>query len=213
MHYTLGQIVTLLLQYKYYLLFPIAVIEGPIIGVIAGFLVSLGQMNFFAAWAILIIGDAAGDAILYAIGRAGGKKMLPKYGKYLGATADRVQKLEKAFAAHGIKILLFGKWSQVFGFAVLTSAGAVRQRFGRFMLVNSLATIPKSLILVLIGVYFGKAYEHINSYLTYGAYIVFAVTIVVGAIYYFISKKANDYIRQEVGEAADAPADSKQPRP
>jgi len=44
---TLLQIVNWLLAYKYLLLFPIAVIAGPIITVIGGFLSSLGYFNAF----------------------------------------------------------------------------------------------------------------------------------------------------------------------
>ncbi len=47
MNFTLQTIVNLLLRYRYEFLLPIAIIEGPIISVIAGLLVSIGKMNFW----------------------------------------------------------------------------------------------------------------------------------------------------------------------
>jgi len=52
---------SLLLTYKYLILIPLAVVEGPIITVIAGFLITLGYMNIFLVYLIVIAGDLAGD--------------------------------------------------------------------------------------------------------------------------------------------------------
>ena len=53
----------MLSYYKYWLIFPIMVLEGPIITVISGFLVSLGTLNAFVAYPLLFFGDLLGAAL------------------------------------------------------------------------------------------------------------------------------------------------------
>jgi membrane protein DedA with SNARE-associated domain len=68
----LPDILIILEKYKYWLIFPIVIIEGPIIVVISGFLVYLGFLNAYITYIILVIGDSIGDSMYYAIGRYGG---------------------------------------------------------------------------------------------------------------------------------------------
>lgn len=68
------QIISLLTAYKYFFLFPIVVVEGPIITVIAGFLSSLGYLNIIIAYLVVVAGDIVGDSAYYAIGFYGRKK-------------------------------------------------------------------------------------------------------------------------------------------
>lgn len=57
----LQQIILLLTAHKYLFLFPAAVVEGPIVTVIAGFLSSLGIFNIFIAYAVVVVSDIVGD--------------------------------------------------------------------------------------------------------------------------------------------------------
>ena len=67
---TPDQIVVLVDQYKYLILLPFAVFEGPIATVIGGFLASIGVLNFFWVFVISVLGDFLGDSAWWAIGRA-----------------------------------------------------------------------------------------------------------------------------------------------
>ena len=67
----MDHIVHLLAQYKYLLLFPLSIVEGPAITVIAGFLCAGGYMNPFIALPVISTGDVIGDTIYYSLGRAG----------------------------------------------------------------------------------------------------------------------------------------------
>jgi membrane protein DedA with SNARE-associated domain len=46
------------------LLFPLAVVEGPIVTVIAAYLASLGYLNIFAVFAVVVAADLVGDSIM-----------------------------------------------------------------------------------------------------------------------------------------------------
>jgi membrane protein DedA with SNARE-associated domain len=117
------QTLLLLQQYGYYILFPFAVFEGPIIGVIAGFLAAAGKMNVLGVFLVLIAGDMVGDVMYYGLGRWGGRTIVVRYGRYIGITPAKMQAAEryqdsKSFTA----LLLFGK-TQPTGSIILVAAG------------------------------------------------------------------------------------------
>jgi len=174
MFISLTKIINLLLAYKYMLLFPIAVIEGPIITVIAGFLSSKGLFMLWIAYAIVVFADFAGDTLYYSIGKFGGRPFIRRFGHYLKIDENKLASAENYFKNHGGKTLLFGK-IQAWGALILIAAGIGKMHYWRFILFCMLGTIPKSLLFILIGYYFGHAYDLINRYLGIAGAISFAV--------------------------------------
>ncbi len=188
MLFTFAQIFGWLAGFRYWMLFPVAVIEGPIITVIAGFLSSLGALDLLISYSVVVMGDLAGDSLYYAIGRFGRERFILKWGKYIGLKIERVRKMESQFKKRGKAILIGGKMSQVFGALILVSAGISKMKYKDFMLTNFVWTLPKSFILILIGFYFGQAYVQINRYFNYTAVIMFALGVAAAVIYWLIRK-------------------------
>ena len=159
------EIIHWLLAYQYWFLFPITAAEGPIVTLIAGFLVFLGSMNFWLAYAIIVAGDLAGDTIYYAIGRWGGRRLVKRWENKAGMGENKLEKLESHFKHHPAKTLVLGKLAHGLGGPVLAAAGLAKMPYSEFLLVNLLATVPKSLILLALGFYFGNAYSQVTRYL------------------------------------------------
>lgn len=181
----LDQLILWLSGYKYLALLPLAVAEGPVITVIAGFLASLGLFNFWLAYIIIVIGDLAGDALHYAFGRFGGRSFVGRWGKYLGVGPGQIETIEKQFAKRGDKLLFIGKMSHGIGGAFLVAAGLIKMPFDKFIFANMLATLIKSLILLLLGFYFGHALSAINTYLEKISLISAGLAIFAALIYFF----------------------------
>lgn len=182
MVFSLGQISGWVAHYGYAALLPIMVIEGPIITVLAGFFSSLGYLNIFWVYGVVVVGDLIGDALWYGLGRFGRLSKLERWGRYVGITRQRVERLEKHFHEHSGKTLVLGKLSHGVGAAFLFAAGVARMPFRRYLWFNFLATLPKSLLLLLVGFYFGQAVAKINSYLDFIA----ALSISVGLLFAFL---------------------------
>jgi len=73
-------ILALLIEYKYFILFPLAAIEGPIVSLAAGFLIHTGHLSFIPTYLIFILGDVIPDCLYYYLGKFGDKKqILQKY--------------------------------------------------------------------------------------------------------------------------------------
>jgi membrane protein DedA with SNARE-associated domain len=187
------QIIILLATYKYFFLFPVVVVEGPIITVIAGFLSSLGHLNIFITYMVVVAGDIAGDSMYYAFGYYGRRRFIERWGRFLGITLERVQRLEKHFKKHSGKTLITGKLSHAIGAVVLVAAGIAKVPFGKFFWYSLLSTLPKSLILLLIGFYFGEAYNKIKMYLDYTAIGTIGLAILFIAIYFITKKVSKKY--------------------
>jgi membrane protein DedA with SNARE-associated domain len=189
----LQQIILLLTAHKYLFLFPVAVVEGPIITVIAGFLSSLGLLNIFIAYAVVVVSDIIGDIMHYAFGYYGGQRFVKRWGRFLGITLERVEQLEKHFGKHCGKTLIIGKLSQVVGAVVLVAAGIARVPFRKFIWYNFIATLPKSLILLLIGYYSGESYVKISSYLDYTAIGTVVAAVIFIVIYFMMRRLSKKY--------------------
>jgi membrane-associated protein len=172
---TLSTFLAWLLAYKYWALFPIAVIEGPIITVAAGFLMTLGVFNPFLAYGVIVVGDTVGDILHYCVGYFGGKRFIEKWGKYFGVSLETIAPLEKQFETKAQSFFFWGKALHGIGGALLVAAGLIRYPFGKFVFSNVLGTLVKSAVLLAIGFYFGQFLDRIDSSLN----IVAAITIVI----------------------------------
>lgn len=185
---TLAEIVVLIKTYGYWLIFPIAFVEGPIITIICGWLSSLGILNFFLVYLLVITADLSGDILYYSIGYWGGPPLIRKFGKFLRIDLDQVLKMKNHFDNHGGKILAVGKITPHIGvITVLVGAGLSKYRFSLFIYYCLLTEMVAALILVSLGFYLGSAYQQIAIYLNYwgAAVSIFAVLVVLVIIYRF----------------------------
>lgn len=195
---SLDQVLHLLLSYKYLVLFPIVVFEGPIVTVIAGFLATSGRLDPFISFPLIVAGDLVGDTIYYFLGKWGGNKFALKWGKFFGLNESRLKKVERLFSMHGKKTLILGKLSHAIGVVILFAAGVVKFPYLNFLLLNLVATVPKSLALLLFGFFFGQAYARINYYFDVTAVATVIIALLCLLIYFYIEKTARKYSKEEL---------------
>lgn len=184
---TLEGTVALLSAWGYAILLPVAIVEGPIVGIFAGFLVSLGQMNWLIVFLILFAGDMIGDVIYYYIGRWGHGPWAHRVAARFGMTPERLQKFEAAFHKHAVKILLINK-TQALGSLTLYYAGAVRMPMRRFLWINVVGTVPKVILFEVIGYYFGESYRSLDTYIGYAGWATLAIPVLLLAGYFIFKR-------------------------
>ena len=115
---------------------------------------------------------------------------MKKLAKFFGYTEDRAKRLEAHFQKHPGKTYIFGKLAHGVGGAILVAAGMARVNFWNFLWWNTLATIPKTLILLSIGFYAGASYASINKYLGNIAYLTLGLAVFFFIVYIIIQKYA-----------------------
>ncbi len=184
----MDQIIALLLTYKYFIILPLAIIEGPIITIISGFLASQGHLNIFFVYWLLVFADLIGDSLYYCLGRFGRKGLIEKWGHYIGITHSKLNSLENHFKNHSGKTIIIGKISHAVVIPILIAAGTAKMPFLKFIWFNFISTVPKSLILIIIGFFFGHAYKILNQYIDSFA-IIGPILIGVAFLIYLLFRK------------------------
>jgi len=160
---TFGSLGALLLQYKYFILLPVAMIDGPIVIMIAGLLVSLGYMSLVPVFILSVCGDVSGDFIRYGLGRWGGQAFILRWGKYLGFDERHIVGIEEAFKERTGFLLLVAKFAYGAGSVFHAAAGIAKISISKFFIHNFLSSIPKTAALLYIGYYFGNAINDVDS--------------------------------------------------
>lgn len=156
------------------LILPLAVIEGPVVTILTGFLSAQGYFDWYWALCLLVCGDLIGDVIYYWVGRTGGSP-LAGLGRWLGVRGMVTPELQHSLTHHAAKMLFIGKWTHSIGCLVLIGSGMLRLPVARFILVNLLATVPKSAVLFGFGYFTGGYYKLFERHFVLG-------TIVLGAV-------------------------------
>lgn len=186
---SLDQLLNLLLTYKYLLIFPISVAEGPIISILSGVLIARDILDPFIAYTLLLLGDLVGDTLYYCLGRYGGRPIVKKWGYLVKLKEEKMAALEHHFRHDAPKRTLFLGKTQPWGSVILFAAGTAKMPYLKFLLINTAASIPKVLILVLLGYYFNEAYVSLDGYVQSAGIIIMIVTIPF--LLYFLLRRAH----------------------
>ena len=136
------------------LILPLAVIEGPVVSVVTGFLTAQGYFSWYWALPLLIGGDLIGDVIYYWTGRSG-RMPLAGIGRRLGLHRVVSPALRSDLRTNSAKMLVIGKWTHSIGALVLIGSGMLKVPLPGFVAINLLATIPKSALLFCFGYFAG----------------------------------------------------------
>ncbi len=194
MFISVTEVLSILEQYKYFLIFPIAVLEGPIIIIITGFLVFLGYLNGYVAYTVIVVADVIGDSMYYFLGRYWKKSVwIKKWAKFVGYDESSEAFLEEHFKNHKGKTFLLAKISHGIGGAVQVSSGIAGVKYSDFFKYSLLGTIPKALILFFVGFYLGSNYVKIDSYFDSIAKITLTLVFII-LIYFISAKYAKNYL-------------------
>jgi membrane protein DedA with SNARE-associated domain len=182
---TLAQVLSLLTTHGFFIIFPLIIIEGPIVTFLAGFLVAQGILNLYGAYVIAVIGDLIGDIFYYYLGRSG-----RTFGyRLLGKKKSLIKDIEAHFRENSGKTIILGKFAHGVGAVFLFAAGTARMPFSRFLYFNTLATMPKALILLLSGYFFGHSYVRIAHYFDLFGLVTLSLGLLILISYLIFAKR------------------------
>ncbi|MES2213934.1 MAG: DedA family protein [Patescibacteria group bacterium] len=188
MHLDLSYVLSLLLTYKYWVLFPIAVFEGPIVTIAAGLFSSRGYFSWPTAYVVIVVADTLGDLLHYYIGYLIRHKRAKGLLNVIRIDEARIRKIEGQFEKHPKKSVLMGKFLHGVGGLIQVAAGVARMDIPTFLLYSIMGTIPKALALVAVGFVYGSYIYQINNFLSAGAFLLLVVTLFGVACYLAASK-------------------------
>lgn len=177
-------IIYLLLKFRYIILLPLAIVEGPIIAVIAGFLCTEGYLNLFIVYPIIVFGDIIGDTLCYMFGLWGVPPFLKRFIVKLGLKPGNIDKVRVYFDANPRKTISLSKITLGIGIAGIYLAGNARIPYHRFIKICLITSALQYIIYLAIGLLFGSAYKQISHYLNFFA--AFAIVTLLSIILFYI---------------------------
>jgi len=181
---------SLLEAHPYLLLFPLVMLEGPLATVCAGFLVAAGFANLYLVYAIAVGADLAADTIYYLLGRSARYPPPRRIVRRFGLTEGRLARLEEVVRTNAPKALIGAKIVDAAAIPVLVATGLAKMDYGRFLILNVAATLPKAAVLMAVGFLVG---EQAIQYLDRGSAFValFALALAVWLAARVLSKRTS----------------------
>ena len=181
-------IISLLTHYGYLILFPLAVVEGPIISVLAGLLCAVKVLNPFIIVPVIVSGDVIGDSFYYGLGRWRRRKLPPRLLKRFIPGTEKVERVRTYFDANPVRTIFLSKVILGIGLAGLYMAGNAKIPYKKFLIICLGASLCQCTVYVIIGFLFGTAYRRIESLLNgFATFTILAA--LAAALYFFIRSR------------------------
>lgn len=130
---------------------------------LAGFLVGLGELNFWVAVAVATAGATVGALLLYALGRYGGRPLILRYGRLLRVDAASLDRAEVWFARYGDGVVLVARVIPLARSVVSIPAGTMRMPLWRFTALTLVGTGLWNIILIGAGQLLGENWERVSN--------------------------------------------------
>jgi len=165
------------IAHGYFFIFLVMCAEGPFVTAAAGFAAALGYFNPWLILLLSIAGDLVPDSIYYYIGYFGRLKFIENIGHRFGVTQARIDHLEELLKRHFGKTMIVLKLTPLLSAIGFVLVGYLRRSYPKFIKYCTVVTLPKSIIFLTIGFFFGHLYN-INEYL-HNASILFPVAVIL----------------------------------
>ena len=185
-----------LMTYRYFLIIPLTIVEGPIVMVLCGFLLRFGTFDLIPLYGALTFADLVGDVGWYCVGRFGGLPFVRRFGKFFSVTEKTLEKATALFHKHHNKILFISKITMGFGFALVTliTAGIAKVPFKKYLIFNVSGQLIWTAVLLGVGYSFGHLYTSIDK--GFRDVTLIAIAIIAVALIYGVGRN----ISKKLGE-------------
>lgn len=194
-------ITQLILEYRYFILIPLSIIEGPIIAFAAGTLASLGYFNIYALGIFFFARDMIMDAIYYSIGYFGGKSaFVRRLLKKIGVHEDHLEHVRDLWTHHAGKTMFFGKLAYGVASSFVILAGTVHMPLKKFFGWGALVAIVEFWSLLALGYFFGTTFSSSTTHLIEKVLNIATGTILLGSIFYIASFFIGKRMRKDTAQ-------------
>ena len=152
----IASVAPVLLKYRYWIIIPLSLLEGPMVAVATGALSSLGYFNPYVACSFFVLKDVVVDAGYYYLGRvAGDHPFCARLLRRLRVTANEVERVRGLWRSCGWRTMFVGKLAWGLSPLFLAAAGLVAVPASRFFRYAAGVALVQYVVLFLLGYYFG----------------------------------------------------------
>ncbi len=151
-------LMSILLAYRYWVLLPLAIVEGPMLAFVCGVLISLGYLNAPTTLFILVLGDIIPDTVFYSLGRFwSDRPFVKRLAARIGVTDSHFDEAQRLWQEHPGKTMLMSKFAYGISSAFLFMAGLMRMHVYRFYGYSVSISVAHYIVIMTAGFYFGAS--------------------------------------------------------
>lgn len=177
-----------IIAHGYPLMFLAMLVEGPVVTAAASFAAAFGYFNVFMVFILSLLGDVVADIIYYAVGYFGRITVIRKFGGRFGSSEERIKRIETLLNSHPIKTLIALKLMPVFPTPGLMVVGSSRMPLKKFVAICLAIILPKTIFFMVLGYFFGTAYNKILRKFEGGGLILGVIIVLILIVYYGVTK-------------------------
>ena len=166
------------------MLFGGALANATFVATVAG---STQHLNFLLVGLIGAIANLVGSWIAYAIGRAGGRPLIDRWGRYILLRPHEIDRAEAWFADHGQAAVFFSRLLPVVRTFISLPAGVAEMPFGTFSLYTVAGCLPWTFALAGVGYAVGGQWDTVAKYFRPATYVIAA--LIVAAIVWWVMRR------------------------
>ena len=155
----------------------------------AGFAVAEGAMSFPLALGAATAGSVAGNLALYVAARRGGTTLVARHGRRVGASPERVARLEAWMERWGSATVLVGRAVPLARTAVSLPAGLARFPVRRFLVLTTIGSLAWNAVLIGIGWALDDSWRHVESVMGPASIAVVVGLIATGLTLWGLSRR------------------------
>ena len=155
----------------------------------AGFVVAEGGMSFPLAVAAATAGSLAGNVALYLAARRGGRALVARHGRRVGATPERLERLEAWMDRWGKATVLVARAVPLARSAVSLPAGLARFRFLSFVVLTTLGSAVWNGVLIGLGWALEDAWHGVEERMSGVTVVVLAAGVAAAAVWLVVARR------------------------
>jgi membrane protein DedA with SNARE-associated domain len=190
-------IVPLILEYRYWILLPLTIVEGPIVALIASTLASAGYFNIYALAVFFLVRDLAMDGMYYALGHYGSKtRVVHNLLARIGVHEGHLEDVRTLWEKHPFKTMFIGKITYGIAASFIVLAGAVGMRLRVFYIYALVVALIQYGAMLTLGYFYGAAFGGDMVAIFANIQYALAFLAVIGIAYYFLARRAKKSLLQ-----------------
>jgi membrane protein DedA with SNARE-associated domain len=175
----------------------------------AGVLAYQGHLNLALVIIIGSLAELGGSYASYWVGRAGGRPLVHKLGRYVLVTESDVDRAERFLTGRGVWAVPVGRMLPFVRAFTSIVAGLVRIPALRFGVLSLIGTVLYATALSSIGYWLGSEWQMVSHGLTIVGYVLFALVVV--AIVGFVGYRLRQFRRENADRPAPGAAGQRPP--
>jgi membrane protein DedA with SNARE-associated domain len=167
----------------------------------AGYLAATGDFRMEFVFLASTLGSLAGSLLSYAMGRAGGNRLVLHLGRWLLLDASDLKRTEDYFERRGERTIFIGRLIPVVRHLISIPAGIGRMNLWRFSLYTAAGAALWNMFLAWAGFVLGQNWKAVRHY-TEPVSLVVAALLAAGGIWFVVHhvrhKRRNREVEREM---------------